>query len=126
MTYKVLVFDFDGVINLYRGEYKGDDVHAAPNPEVLRAMGLLREQGYKILIYSTKSTATIKKYCGEHAVPYDYINENPDQAPQGNPHKPRAGAYIDDHAICYRGQSAGDLVKEITTFVPYYRKTPPQ
>ena len=125
MQYKVLAFDLDGVIKKYDGNYMDDQTPAEPNGPVVKALGLLRAQGYKIIIYSTKSTETIKKYCDDHTIPYDYINKNPEQAPQGNPHKPRAGAYIDDHAICYRGQSAEELVKEITSFEPYYRKGTP-
>ena len=124
MQYKVLAFDFDGVINAYKGEYQGDDVHAEPNEKVVKTPRPLRHQGSKTTPYPPKSNETIKKYCDAHPISYDYITETPEQAPQGNPHKPRAGAYIDDHAICYRGQSAEELVKEITSFEPYYRKEP--
>jgi hydroxymethylpyrimidine pyrophosphatase-like HAD family hydrolase len=117
---KTIAFDFDGVVNRYRGEYKGDDVHEVPNDEVVRAMRLLREKGYKIIIHSTKSSKTIRAYCTQYGIEVDYINENP-EVEVGNPGKPRAEVYVDDHALCYRGQGADELVAQITAFVPYYR-----
>ena len=119
--YKVVAFDFDATISTYDGVYRGDGVHGEPIRETVKAMRLLRERGFKLIIYSTKSTPTIRAYCEKHSVPYDYINENPEME-QGNPGKPRAHAYVDDRAINFHNQSAEELAAEVERFEPYYKK----
>ena len=39
-----------------------------------------------------------------------------------NPGKPIAFVYVDDRAVCYKGQSAEDLVSEIENFKAYWQK----
>lgn len=85
-------------------------------------MRLLREQGYKILIHSTRSDEFLARYCARHHVPYDYLNRRPDKE-GGNPGKPIAFVYIDDRALQYRGQSARELVEEVQQFGVYWEQT---
>lgn len=117
---RTYAFDFDGVITQYEG-FKGEDHFCEPNLETIKAMRILKEQGNIILIYSTRSEANIADYCRQHDIPVDYINHNPNL--QGsNPGKPIAAVYIDDHGVCYHGQTAEELVEEITKFQPYWKK----
>ena len=60
-------------------------------------------------------------YCEKFSVPFDYINRRPDLEGE-NPGKPIAFVYVDDRAICYRGQTAADLLSEIERFKPYWQK----
>lgn len=116
---RTYAFDFDGVIAQTDG-FKGSDYVAPVNLEVVKAIKLLKEQGNKIIIYSTRGTEFLKEYCQQQNIPVDYINENPDyQTP--NPGKPIAAVYIDDHGLCYRGQSAEQLIEEITNFKTYWQ-----
>ena len=50
-----------------------------------------------------------------------YINKNPEYK-TGNPGKPVAFVYIDDRAVCYKGQNAKQLLKELNNFEVYYKK----
>ncbi len=120
MKTRTYAFDFDGVLSKYNG-YVSDEHVEEPNEEVVLAIKLLKKQGHKILIYSTKSTKVLKDYCKKHGIPVDYFNENPEYK-NGNPGKPVAYAYIDDRAICYKGQTAEQLVKEITKFKTHWKK----
>ncbi len=116
----VIAFDFDGVIAHYTGFIAKDDVQE-PNIEVVKAMHLLKERGCKILIHSTRGDDFLKKYCERFSIPADYINHRPDK--QGdNPGKPIAFVYVDDRAICYRGENAETLVSEIENFKTYWKK----
>ena len=117
-TSRVIAFDFDGVLATYNGFIAVDDIQE-PNPEVVKAIHLLKEQGNKILIHSTRGDEFIKMYCEKFSIPYDYINRRPDKEGE-NPGKPIASVYVDDHALCYRGESAESLVAEITSFKPYW------
>lgn len=115
-------FDFDGVIAQYSG-YKGKDHAGPPVTEVVEAIRELKARGHKIIVYgSTRDNDFLKEYCEKHDIPIDYFNENPEVAP-GNGRKPVARVYIDDRAVTYKGQSSKQLVDEIESFEPYWKKS---
>ena len=116
----VIAFDFDGVIASYTGFLHKEDVQE-PNPEILKAIQMLKEKGCKILVHSTRGDEFLKKYCEQFSIPFDYINRRPDLEGD-NPGKPIAFVYVDDRAICYKGEDAESLVSEIENFKPYWRK----
>ena len=116
---RVIALDFDGVLASYNGFIAKDDVQE-PNPEVVRAIKLLREKDFKILLYSTRGDGFLEAYCEKFSIAVDYINRRPDV--QGdNPGKPIAFVYVDDRAICYRGESAETLVSEIENFKTHWQ-----
>lgn len=107
-------FDFDGVIAHYTG-FKGHHHLGVPNKEVVKAIRILKLQGHKVLIYSTRGNAQLRKYCKMYDIPIDYFNENP-KFKTKNPGKVLAFAYIDDRAVRYKGQSAETLVRTLNRF----------
>lgn len=113
-------FDFDGVIAQYDG-FKGVDHMGEPNMVVVEAIRKLSALGHKIIIYSTRDNAKLEAYCQKHDIPVDYYNQNPEKEGE-NPHKPIAYVYVDDRAICYKGQSTEDLVDEILNFKAHWEK----
>lgn len=115
---KTFAFDFDGVVSIYDGVFKGDEHVGPPRPEVVKAIKRLKKLGHTTLIYSTRSTAVLQKYCRKHHIPVDYINHNP-KFKTGNPGKPIAHVYVDDRGYRYRGQSAGVLVRGLVSFKVY-------
>ncbi len=117
---KTIAFDFDGVIAEYSGFTSKEQVQK-PKPEVVQAIKTLKERGFKIIIHFTRSNERLKKYCEDFSIPFDYINHRPDKQ-GGNPGKPVAYVYVDDRAICYRGQKARKLVSEIENFRAYWEK----
>lgn len=121
MKTRTFAFDFDGVLSEYDGVFKGDENVGEPRPEVVKAIKTLKEHGHKILIYSTRSTKVLKDYCKKHKIPIDYFNTNP-QYQTGNPGKPVASVYVDDRALCYKGQNADELVKQLLDFQVYYKE----
>lgn len=120
ITSPVAAFDFDGVLASYHGFVAKDDIQE-PHPEVVKAIRLLKEKNFKILIHSTRGDEFIKKYCEQFSIPVDYINRRPDKEGE-NTGKPIAFVYVDDRAICYKGESAETLVSEILNFEPYWKK----
>jgi hypothetical protein len=119
-SFPVVAIDFDGVLAKYNGFVAKDDVQE-PNPEVVRAITQLREHGCKILLHSTRGTEFLKKYCERFSITVDYINRQPDREGE-NPGKPIAFVYVDDRAVCYRGETAEELVSEVLNFEPYWKK----
>ncbi len=113
-------FDFDGVIARYEG-FKGPLVSGEPIDAVVSAMRLLKSEGNKIIIYSTRGDKMLKDYCEKYNVPVDYINCNPELEGE-NKGKPIAFVYIDDRTVCYKGQSTQELVDEIKNFKTYWEK----
>lgn len=121
---RTFAFDFAGVISLYRGGFKSEELcgEDEPNPEVVGAIRKLHADGHKIIIHSTLHTDIIRTYCMRHSIPFTYINENPEFSP-GNPGKPVATVYIDDRAFNYSGQTTDELVAALESFQPFYKKT---
>ncbi|MEK7542957.1 MAG: HAD hydrolase family protein [Patescibacteria group bacterium] len=117
---RIIAFDFDGTIAQYNGFVSHSDVQE-PVAETIKAMRLLKEKGFRILIYSTRGDEFIRKYCEKFSIPFDFINHNPEMQGE-NPGKPIAYAYVDDSAIRYTGQSAETLVSEVENFKAYWKK----
>lgn len=117
---KVIAFDFDGVIATYFG-FKGKEHEEKPIDETVKAIKLLKEKGFKILIHSTRSDGFLKNYCEKYSIPFDYINKNPLEEGD-NTRKPPAYLYIDDRAICFEGQNAEKLVEQVDNFKVYWKK----
>ncbi len=113
-------FDFDGVIAEYDG-FKGHDHFGNPIEATVEVIKTLKNQGHKILIYSTRSAESLSKYCTQHSIPVDYYNENPEVRTDSP--KPVAYLYIDDRSIRFDGQSADQLLEEIDSFKVYWKKS---
>jgi hydroxymethylpyrimidine pyrophosphatase-like HAD family hydrolase len=116
----VISFDFDGVIAHTKG-FVSKEHEGEPNLEVVKAIRMLKEQGCKILIHSTRGNEFLKNYCEKFSIPVDYINHNPNKEGD-NPGKPIAFVYVDDRSICYRGETAEELVSEIASFKAHWEK----
>jgi hydroxymethylpyrimidine pyrophosphatase-like HAD family hydrolase len=117
---RVFAFDFDGVIAKYDG-FVSQEHTGEPIEEVVKAIRILKENGHKILLHSTRGDDLLRDYCKEHNIPFDFINKNPTLEGE-NPGKPIAYVYIDDRAIRYEGQSANQLVTELENFKAYWQK----
>lgn len=116
---RIIAFDFDGTIARYHGFVSHDDVQE-PIPETVKAMRMLKEKGYRILIHSTRGNEFLKNYCEKFSIPFDFINDNPEMRGE-NPGKPIAYVYVDDSVIRYTDQSAEELVSEIINFKAHWR-----
>lgn len=119
---KIFAFDFDGVIGLHEGIFKGTHHENDINPEVKKAIHELKRLGHRIVIHSLRPASFLKMYCKKHDIPFDFINKTP-FIKDGNKGKPYATVYVDDKAYCYTGQKANKLVKDLLHFKPYHIAT---
>jgi hypothetical protein len=101
-----IAVDFDGVIADYDG-WEATGQLGPPRADVLEALKLLRDEGWKIVIYSCRASAEINPYLCENKIPFDEINKNSSRPSGGS--KPAATVYWDDRACCYSGNALNDL-----------------
>lgn len=103
-----IAVDFDGVIANYDG-WKDETAFGPPRADVIRALKMLRAEGWKIVVYSSRAAAEITPYLIENCIPYDEVNRNSSYQTGGV--KPVANVYWDDRAFCYSGDASKDLEK---------------
>lgn len=115
---KTIAIDFDGVLHQYsKGWLKVDYVYDPPVAGAAQALIKLKEQGYKIYVFSVRTNSIYHKdakhqakimaeWLQEHGIPYDRI---------WTFSKPLADIYIDDRAIGFRGDWQ-QTMQEIDTF----------
>lgn len=116
---KTIAIDFDGVLADYIKGYQGKDVFGAPIPGADNATKVLKENGWRIIIYTTRpNTEALRHWLKENNITYDYINENPDQPEESKGCKLIADIYLDDRAISFRGQWKW-VVGDIASFSPW-------
>jgi hypothetical protein len=102
---KTIAVDFDGVLAEYEG-WRGENVLGKPR-QVVSLLCLLREEGWKVIVHTTRPTRVISEYLSSWSIAVDEINQNSDCSNCG--HKPVATVYWDDRAICYSGNAFFDL-----------------
>lgn len=116
MIKQTVVFDFDGVISTYENGWQGVRVINDEPVEGIREVMLQIKEEYKIVILSSRCSSekgreVLMDWLDEYAIPYDEITDV----------KPKALVYIDDRAICFRGNTAF-LYKEVQQFEPWNNK----
>jgi adenylylsulfate kinase len=101
-----IAVDFDGVIANYFG-WKGRAELGAPRSDVILALRQLSQQGWKIIVHTTRCEDDIREYLVRHSIPFDEVNQNSDYNNYGT--KPVATVYWDDRAVRYSGDALNDL-----------------
>ncbi len=106
-----VVFDFDGVIHSYQSGWKGaGEIPDPVVPGIVEAIDELRAGGYRVVVVSTRCADPAGKAAVE-----DYLTENRIAVDGVMAEKPPALCYVDDRAICFRG-NAWRLVDQIKGF----------
>lgn len=85
----------------------------------IRCYEKLHEEGWFIIIYSTRANKGIlEKFLHKNDLEFDSINENPFQPDNAKGGKPLADVYVDDRALCFKGDWEQTL-REIFSFKPW-------
>jgi len=109
--------DLDGTLAEYDG-WRGEDHFGSVRPGALDALNTLRDRGCRIIIFTTRgATNKVRKWLEENGLPFDYINENPDQPP-GSSSKPIADLYLDDRAVDASKSWSAVLAEALTRLQP--------
>lgn len=120
---KTICIDFDGVIHDYSKGYEGKNVFGEMIKGADTATKVLKKKGWTIIIFTTRPDSdALRKWLKDHDVTFDYINENPDQpGDSGDKSKLIADIYLDDRAICFRGQWDW-AINDISSFIPWQER----
>lgn len=119
---KYVCIDLDGTIAHYK-EWQGEKFFGDPVEGVQDALEQLRKDGWKIIIYTTRSNgALVEGYLKKHSIPFDHVNYNPDQPKNAIGGKPYADVYVDDRGIQFNGNWSVTL-NEVRHFAPWEIRT---
>jgi hypothetical protein len=115
---KTICVDIDGTLVHYE-EWQGDNHFGEILPGAVDAMRQLREDGWFIIIYTTRGNReAVKIFLEANQIVFDAVNENPFQPNNARGGKPIADVYIDDRAITFDGNWT-TAVEKINLFKPW-------
>ena len=119
--------DLDGVLYVYKKHSGVTDFSRSPNPEALKLLIMLKNEGWKITIYSSRLNGTwdtpyeeirlkVIDWLEKHSVPYDDI-ARPEEG------KRFATVYIDDRSVWFptnkinegTAEEIYDKIKEVSS-----------
>jgi hypothetical protein len=96
----IVCVDLDGVLNLFDG-WRGADHFHDPRPGAQEFLGGLRERGYRVVVFTVRWKEHVEAWLGRH-----HLDALVDEVTNV---KPPAHVYIDDRAICFRGDFQSTL-----------------
>lgn len=115
---RTICIDIDGTISQYI-EWVDAKTFGEVLPHCAETIHHLKADGWFVIIYTTRGDKDeIKIFLDENNIPFDAINENPNQPANAKGGKPLADVYIDDRAIQFDGDWEGAYQK-ITGFKPW-------
>lgn len=89
---KTICIDLNGVLDLYNG-WKGEDHVDPPRPGAREFLAEL--QDFKVVVHTSRDTFRVWQWLDEHDL-LNYVDEV-------NNEKVPAFCYVDDRAVCFRG-----------------------
>lgn len=107
---RTVALDFDGVMNTYNG-WQGADELFEPREGLENFLKTLMRDGFKVVIYSTRTVEKIQGWLAKHNVD-QYITFVSNE-------KPLAHCYVDDRAIQFQG-SFYNAYMQIGTFRTFW------
>lgn len=114
---QTVVFDFDGVISKYENGWQGATIiNDEPVDGIIEALNEISKK-YRIVVLTSRCSQpggfeAVRDWLNSYGIPYELITDV----------KPQALAYIDDRAICFKGNSKA-LLKEIESLEPWNMKS---
>lgn len=115
---KTVCIDIDGTISHYI-EWVDSKTFGEVLPHCAETIHHLKADGWLVIIYTTRADKNeISKFLEANNVPFDAINENPNQPDNAKDGKPIADVYVDDRAIQFDGDWVGAYEK-ITGFTSW-------
>lgn len=119
---QTICVDFDGVLHDYSQGFQGEDVFGDMLPNADIGMQVLKKMGNTLIIYTTRPASdALKEWLKSNNIPYDYINENPDQPKGSEGCKLIADIYIDDRGIQFYGRWDEWFLRQIGEFEPWQK-----
>jgi hypothetical protein len=107
---RVVCVDLDGVLNLFDG-WKGADYFHPPRPGAERFLRRLWKHNFRIIVFTVRWPEHVEDWLRHYGLKR-YVHEVTGR-------KPPAHVYIDDRAICFRGDF-DKTMREIAAFKAHW------
>ncbi len=102
--------DLDGVLNTF-DEWRAPEYFHPPREGAREFLHRLNDAGFRVCIFTCRWHEWVERWLERHGMA-QYVESVTDK-------KPPAHAYVDDRAICFRGDFEGTL-QAITAFRPFW------
>ena len=102
--------DLNGVLDVYTG-WKNPDHWDAPRAGAREFLEQLRANGFDVVVFTTRHPAGVRGWLREHGL-LDLVGAITRR-------KPPAHVFIDDRAICFKGDF-GDAVRQAVAFKAHW------
>ena len=90
----IVCVDLDGVLNLYDG-WRGAEYFHPLRPGAREFLEQLKTQGYEIVIFTVRWPPHVEEWLRANGL-HDCVSRVTDR-------KPAAHVYVDDRAVCFKG-----------------------
>jgi hypothetical protein len=107
---RIACVDLNGVLDEYRG-WRGSEHFDPPHPGARGFLDGLRARGFEIVVFTTRHPDGVWAWLREHGLA-DAIVEVTDR-------KPAAHVFIDDRAVCFRGDF-DDTLRQVDAFAAHW------
>lgn len=104
--------DLDGVLNTF-DEWQGPEFFHPPREGAREFLAGLHQAGFRTVVLTVRWHEWVSDWLKQHHLD-EFVDEVTDR-------KPPAHAYVDDRAVCFRGDF-GDTLRSILCFRPFWEK----
>lgn len=108
----VVCVDLNGVLDRYAG-WKGEEHWDAPAPGAREFLRSLHEHGCRVIVFTTRHYLGAQRWLAEHDL-LGYVAEVTDT-------KPPADVFVDDRAVCHRGD-LGETLAQVLAFRAHWQR----
>lgn len=102
--------DLNGVLDTFSG-FRGPESYDPPRPGAREFLEELRARGFSVVIFTTRWADDVRRWLRQHKLD-DLVDDVTDR-------KPAAFVFVDDRAVCFRGDFDATL-REIDAFAAHW------
>jgi hypothetical protein len=114
-TRRLVCVDLDGVLNTF-SEWVAPEFFHPPREGAREFLRALRESDYKVVVLTVRWHEWVRAWLEQHGMS-EFVDEVTDR-------KPPAVAYIDDRALCFRGDF-NETLESLRNFRPFWDREVP-
>lgn len=107
--------DLNGVLDSYTG-WKHPDHWDPPRPGATAFLQALVAHGFDVVVFTTRHRTGVRRWLREHGL-LEYVSAITDR-------KPPAHVFVDDRAVCFRGDFDATLAS-VTSFAAHWEVPAP-